>query len=108
MYLCSMHLINVEAFLEKEQLIREGQPVDHCAKVLKFGNDEVTEYAILSHQWIEQEVDYNEVVKLTKMDEEERTEIHQCDGYRKILQSCEQARKDRYKWLWVDTCCIDK
>ncbi|KIM66753.1 hypothetical protein SCLCIDRAFT_62188, partial [Scleroderma citrinum Foug A] len=29
-------------------------------------------------------------------------------GYRKILDSCEQARKDGYRWLWVDTCCIDK
>jgi len=108
MHLCSMRLINVVAFLERERLIREGQPIDRRAKVLKFSDDEVTEYAILSHRWIEQEVDYNEVVKLAKMTEEERSEIHQCDGYRKILQSCEQATKDRYEWLWVDSCCIDK
>ncbi|KIM60630.1 hypothetical protein SCLCIDRAFT_937894 [Scleroderma citrinum Foug A] len=103
-----MRLINVEVFLERKRLIKEGKRVDRRAKVLEFGDDEVTEYAILSHRWTEQEVDYNEVVKLAKMDKKERTEIRQRDGYRKILQSCEQAMKDGYKWLWVDTCCIDK
>ena len=38
----------------------------------------------------------------------ERDEICQRDGYQKILQSCEQAQKDGYEWLWVDTCCINK
>ena len=108
MHLRSMRLINVEAFLGRERLIGEGKRVDRRAKVLEFGDDEETEYAILSHRWSEQEVDYNEVVKLAKMDEEGRSEIRQRDGYRKILQSCEQAKKDGYKWLWVDTCCIDK
>ena len=109
MYLSSMRLINIEAFLERERLIRQGKPVDRRAKVLEFGDDEVTEYAILSHRWIElEEVDYNEIVKLAKMDEQERNEIRQRDGYQKVLQGCEQAKKDGYKWLWVDTCCIDK
>jgi len=108
MHLCSMRLINVKAFLERGVLIREGKRLDRRAKVLEFGDDEVTDYAILSHRWTKQEVDYNEVVELAKMDKEERTEIRQRDGYRKILQSCEQAKKDGYKWLWVDTCCIDK
>ncbi|KIM63845.1 hypothetical protein SCLCIDRAFT_116621, partial [Scleroderma citrinum Foug A] len=103
-----MRLINVKVFLEREGLIREGKLVDRRAKVLEFGDDEVTEYAILSHRWIEQEVDYNEIVELAKMVEEERTEIRQRGGYQKIIQSCEQAKKDGYKWLWVDTCCIDK
>ncbi|KIM67997.1 hypothetical protein SCLCIDRAFT_996781 [Scleroderma citrinum Foug A] len=104
----SMRLINVEAFLEREQSIRQGKRVDRRAKVLEFGDDEVTEYAILSHRWIDQEVDYNEVVELVKMDEEVRSEIRQRVGYQKIFQSCEQAKKDGYKWLWADTCCIDK
>ena len=99
MHLYSMRLINVEAFLEREGLLRRGKRVNHRAKVLEFGDDEVTEYAILSHRWIEQEVDYNEIVELTKMDKE-RNEIRQRDGYRKILQSCEQAKKDGYKRLW--------
>jgi len=32
MYLCSMRLINVEAFLKREQLIREEKPVDRPPK----------------------------------------------------------------------------
>ena len=108
MHLCSMRLINIKAILEREGLIRWGKHVDPRAKVPQFGGDEVMEYAILSHRWIEQEVDYNEIVELAKVNKEERTEIRQRDGYRKILQGCEQAKKDGYKWLWIDTCCIDK
>ena len=103
-----MRLINVKAFLERESLIREGKRVNRRAKVLEFGDDEATEYAILSHRWVTQEVDYDEIVELAKMVVEERDEIRQRDGYQKIIQSCEQAQKDGYEWLWVDTCCIDK
>ncbi|KIM50604.1 hypothetical protein SCLCIDRAFT_1225234, partial [Scleroderma citrinum Foug A] len=106
--LCSMRLINVKAFLERESLIREGKRVNRRAKVLEFGDDEATEYAILSHRWVTQEVDYDEIVELAKMVVEERDEIRQRDGYQKIVQSCKQAQKDGYQWLWVDTCCIDK
>jgi len=103
-----MRLVNVKAFLERESLIRKGKPVERRAKVLEFGDDQTTEYAILSHRWIGQEVDYDEMVELAKMERKERDEIRQRDGYRKILQSCERAQKDGYEWLWVDTCCIDK
>ena len=82
--------------------------MDHRTKVLEFVNDERIKYAILSHRWVRQEVDYDEMVELAKMDRKERDEIRQRDGYRKILQCCEQAQKDGYEWLWVDTCCIDK
>ena len=105
---CSMRLIDVKAFLERERLIREGKRVDRRAKVLEFDNDHATEYAILSHRWIAQEVDYDEMVELAKMAVEERDEIRQRAGYRKILKTCEQAQRDGYGRLWVDTCCIDK
>jgi len=104
-----MRLIKIEAFLERERLIKEGKSVDRHKNVLEFGDDEVKEYAILSHRWMkeEEEMDYREMVKLAKTTEK-RDEIRQRHGYQKILQSCKQARKDGYKWLWVDTCCIDK
>ena len=107
-HLCSMRLINIEAFLERESLMRKRKRMDHRAKVLEFGDDEATKYAILSHRWTMQEVDYAEIIELAKMAVEERNKIRRRDGYRKILQSCEQAQKDGYQWLWVDTCCIDK
>ena len=107
-HLCSMRLINVKAFLERESSIRKGKRWDHRAKVLEFCDDETTEYAILSHRWIAQEVDCDEMVGLANIALGERDEIRRRDGYQKILQCCEQAQKDGYKWLWVDTCCIDK
>ncbi|KAL4069937.1 heterokaryon incompatibility protein-domain-containing protein [Scleroderma yunnanense] len=103
-----MRLINIKSFLGREELMREKKPVDRRTKVLEFRDDETTDYAILSHRWIEQEVDYDEMTQLAKMEEEERDDIRQRDGYRKILDGCEQAKRDGYKWLWVDTCCINK
>ena len=76
-----MCLINIEAFLKRESLMKKGKSVDRRTKVLEFGNDEAAEYAILSHHWMAQEVDYDEMVGLTKMDREERDEIRQHDGY---------------------------
>jgi len=98
----------VKALLEREELIKTREQVGCRAKVLEFCDDEVTKYAILSHRWIGQEVEHDEIVGLAKMDKEKRDEIRQRDGYRKILDSCKQAKKDGYEWLWVDTCCIDK
>ena len=63
----------------------------------------------MSHRWINPtEVNYEEMVDLAKMNAEERDEIRQRQGYKKILATCQQARSDKYEWVWVDTCCIDK
>ncbi|KAI6019324.1 hypothetical protein PISMIDRAFT_100064, partial [Pisolithus microcarpus 441] len=77
-----MKLLDVEAVLDRETDIQQYDPE---REVLKELDDEVTRYAILSHRWVRQRA-----------------------GYRKIIKSCEQAKKDGYVWLWVDTCCIDK
>ncbi|KAI0006796.1 HET-domain-containing protein [Xylariaceae sp. FL0662B] len=29
-------------------------------------------------------------------------------GYDKIIQACEHAKRHGLRWVWVDTCCIDK
>ena len=104
-----MRLINVTAFLEREQRMKSGRRVDCRTKILEFCDDESTAYAILSHRWIDPtEVDYEDMVDLAKMNVKDRNEIRQRRGYRKILDTCEQAKRDGYKWVWVDTCCIDK
>jgi len=110
-----MHLINVKSFSEREQMIMSQQPVNRQAgKILHWRNSENTDYAILSHRWIAQEsgenaeVNYEEMVELANMDTKRQDEIRNRDGYQKILRSCKQAEKDGFKWLWVDTCCIDK
>ena len=105
----SMYLIDVDAFLLRELLILFGQPEARGTKVLKFCNDEATEYAILSHRWIDStEVDYEEMIGLAKMDKQEQDGIRGRQGYKKIVNTCRRAKEDRYRWVWIDTCCIDK
>ena len=60
MDLHSMYLINVKALLQREGLMEMRERVDCPAKVLELRDDEVTEYAILSHRWGEQEVKYED------------------------------------------------
>jgi len=105
-HLRSMRLINVKAFLDREQVMSDGGGKDWETEVLDSTYDEATSYAILSHRWTEQEVNYEEIVDLAKM--EKKDQIRQRLGYQKILASCMQAKKDKFEWLWVDTCCIDK
>ena len=88
-------------------MISNGGVVNRRTKVFEFADDETTSYAILSHRWT-QEVDYEEIVDLAKMEKDEQNEVRQRLGYQKILASCEQAKKNKIEWLWVDTCCIDK
>ena len=45
----------------------------------------------------EQEVKYDDIIELAKMNKEKRDEICQRDGYQKILDGCEQAEKDGYE-----------
>ena len=105
----SMCLINVDAFLRRERLFHLGRRVERRTKVLEFRDDEATEYAILSHRWIDlTEVDYEEMVDLAKMDRQEQSEIRRRLGYKKIIDTCKQAKRDGYEWVWIDTCCIDK
>ena len=83
--------------------------MERRTKILEFRDDETTGYAILSHRWIDPtEVDYEEMVDLAKMDRQEQDEIRGRQGYKKIVDICKQAKQDRYDWVWVDTCCIDK
>lgn len=86
--LCRIRLINVNGFLEREKLIREGKPVDSRTKVFEPGDDEATKYAIISHRWIEgAEVDYQEMTKLAEMKEAKQNEIRERLGYKKITRS---------------------
>ena len=103
-----MRLINVEAFLGREELIKSEKELDRRTSIFAFHDDDTTDYAILSHRWIEQEVNYDEMNDLAKMDKGDIDEITCRDGYGKILDSCKQAKRDKYEWLWIDTCCIDK
>ncbi|KAI5993801.1 heterokaryon incompatibility protein-domain-containing protein [Pisolithus orientalis] len=99
-----MKLLDVNAVLDRETHIQQADP--EC-EVLKEDNSKSTRYAILSHRWSD-EVGYEEMTGLMKMEEHKRDKVRQRSGYQKIIKSCKQAVKDRHEWLWIDTCCIDK
>ncbi|KAI6167838.1 hypothetical protein EDD17DRAFT_1535452 [Pisolithus thermaeus] len=53
-------------------------------------------------------VTYDRMTGLAAMKPQKRDGSMERDGYQKIIKSCEQAKKGGYRWLWIDTCCIDR
>jgi hypothetical protein len=79
-----MRLLNVETFQLEEFLYVAHPP-----------------YAILSHTWGKdgEEVSYRDVVN-GRLEKPEILPI-------KLSGCCKQVKDDGYKYLWIDTCCID-
>jgi hypothetical protein len=65
----------------------------------EFTENRIPRYAILSHTWGEEEVNYQAI---TNHGSEWKA------GYQKIKCCGERAAKDGWEYFWVDTCCIDK
>ncbi len=65
----------------------------------EFFEDDIPEYAILSHRWGAEEVTFKDITNGTSKAKA---------GYGKIQFCGEQARRDSLQYFWVDTCCIDK
>ncbi|KAJ4326759.1 hypothetical protein N0V84_002880, partial [Fusarium piperis] len=65
-----------------------------------FQGNKIPRYAILSHTWGEEEVTIQEWT--------DQTSLSNKSGFKKIVATCEQARRDGYDYAWVDTNCIDK
>jgi hypothetical protein len=77
---------------------------DHAMRLLnvntlKLEVGKTEPYAILSHTWGDEEITFEELGA---------DYVKQKVGYQKILQTCAQAEKDGYQYVWIDTCCIDK
>jgi hypothetical protein len=64
-----------------------------------FGTLEHPKYAILSHTWNTEEVSYQDILLGRATTRK---------GYNKIEKACKEAARRGLKYLWVDTCCIDK
>ncbi|KAI0532308.1 hypothetical protein GGR58DRAFT_517836 [Xylaria digitata] len=64
-------------------------------------------YAILSHRWVGQEITFDE---LKNHISELRTGTRPLSSpqVNKIRGACETARNQGIKWMWIDTCCINK
>lgn len=99
-----MRLLNIQAVLNREKDIQGAEPE---TKIFEEFDDNSANYAILSHRWRKEEVNLDNMTRLVTT-EPHRIEVRQMAGYKKIINSCEQAMKDGYGWIWIDTCCIDK
>ncbi|KAK5635197.1 hypothetical protein RRF57_010909 [Xylaria bambusicola] len=65
-------------------------------------SSEVPPYAILSHTWGDEEVTFRD------MNSEPMVAVTQKKGYAKIMETCRLAHEQNLKYVWIDTCCIDK
>jgi len=68
-------------------------------QVRELGESGPDKYAILSHTWSHGEVTYQDMRAGSALGR---------IGYSKVEQACKIARDSRYRYLWMDTCCIDK
>lgn len=67
----------------------------------EFVGVDIPRYAILSHTWVKgEEVTFSEMRNPDAVLPEA--------GWLKIEETCIWAARDRLKYAWVDTCCIDK
>ncbi|KAF2252443.1 HET-domain-containing protein, partial [Trematosphaeria pertusa] len=74
--------------------------LDVRALQLKEFVDNTPPYAILSHTWEEEEVLFADLFDLESAKKKK--------GFEKVSKACEQARRDGFDWIWIDTLCIDK
>jgi hypothetical protein len=65
----------------------------------EFISGRIPRYAILSHTWSEEEVSFQDIRGPGAVSRK---------GFEKVRKRCEQAARDGYEWVWIDTCCIDK
>jgi len=66
-----------------------------------FFNDDTRYYAILSHTWGAEEVSFQDI-------RGPHEAISNKAGFRKIKDCCARALGAGFKYVWIDTCCIDK
>ncbi|PQE25107.1 het domain-containing protein [Rutstroemia sp. NJR-2017a BVV2] len=66
----------------------------------EFFGSTIPRYAILSHTWEEQEVTHQQFADI-----EARTSRK---GWSKVQKACELANEEGHKYIWIDSCCIDK
>ncbi|EIW78776.1 HET-domain-containing protein [Coniophora puteana RWD-64-598 SS2] len=64
-------------------------------------------YAILSHVWGDNEQSFQDVQAIRKSAEEDGRNPRDLVSA-KIRECCLLAERHGYKWVWNDTCCIDK
>jgi hypothetical protein len=60
----------------------------------------IPDYAILSHTWDGEEISFQDIQSGKSLEDSK--------SYNKIKGCCQLAKKHGFKYVWVDTCCIDR
>lgn len=65
-------------------------------------------YAILSHRWVGQEITFDQLAD--HIDDLKRAPEKSLftPQLAKIRGACDRAREQGIRWMWIDTCCINK
>ncbi|KAK0657905.1 heterokaryon incompatibility protein-domain-containing protein [Cercophora newfieldiana] len=75
----------------------------------KAGLNSPTEpYAILSHRWGDEEVSFQDFQNFQDSQNDFPRERLRFEGFSKIRSTCHRALLDNLRYVWIDTCCIDK
>ncbi|KAL5351284.1 hypothetical protein ACLOAV_003136 [Pseudogymnoascus australis] len=69
-------------------------------KLEEFLDHRTIRYAIFSHTWDEKEVSFADMQRGLR-------HATALPYFKKIRGACRQAASDGFKFVWVDTCCID-
>ncbi|KAI7534111.1 hypothetical protein KC331_g12736 [Hortaea werneckii] len=81
-------------------LHRDAQDTYHLKEIADALEEH---YAILSHRWYpDGDILYADLAN------QHRPEIRNKQGWRKLQYAVDQAERDGYRYVWIDTCCIDK
>lgn len=100
----------------------ETECLEHAVSDKSAQSKDEKPYAILSHRWLKdnvQEVSYSDVRSnvAKKPGRSSKAWLSRVlakpayskkAGYRKVSLACKQAREHGLKYVWIDTCCINK
>jgi hypothetical protein len=75
-------------------------------------DDNVPEYAILSHTWGQEEITLQDLKRMKgkvphALDKKKRA-VADKQGFIKVKNAAALAVNRGYSYIWIDTCCIDK
>ncbi|KAL9005321.1 MAG: hypothetical protein Q9188_001912 [Gyalolechia gomerana] len=75
--------------------------------ISEHSDNQTPKYAILSHRWESNEASFTDFRKDAEQNfQKTATQSHQ--GFVKIRRCCDLALTHGFRWVWIDTCCINK
>lgn len=73
--------------------------INTTTQELEEFSGEIPEYAILSHTWGKKEILFQDL---------QNGNAKNIPEFAKFQGCCEQAKRDNFGYVWIDTCCIDQ